>query len=98
MIHPPEFIPAGQKNGLIIPLGEQILKLVCRNLVAWRETGLPPPLRVALNISARQFRQDNLPNWFGTLEETGLSGDRLEFELTGMVMHDVETPSPCCAN
>lgn len=91
MIHPPEFIPLAEETGLIIPLGEQILKLVCRNLVAWREAGLPP-LRVALNISARQFRQDNLPELVRhTLEETGLSGDRLEFELTeSMVMHDVE--------
>ncbi|MDQ5942058.1 MAG: hypothetical protein QG572_871, partial [Pseudomonadota bacterium] len=76
---------------LIIPLGERILRLVCTQLAAWRQAGMPP-LQVALNISARQFRQDDLPGLVRrTLDEAGLEGSALEFELTeSMVMHDVE--------
>ncbi|MDQ5947369.1 MAG: hypothetical protein QG619_2801 [Pseudomonadota bacterium] len=91
MIHPPEFIPLAEETGLIIPLGERILRLVCTQLAAWRQAGMPP-LQVALNISARQFRQDDLPGLVRrTLDEAGLEGSALEFELTeSMVMHDVE--------
>ena len=91
MIHPPEFIPLAEETGLIIPLGERILRLVCQQAAAWRQAGLPP-LRVAVNISARQFRQNDLPALLRTvLAETGIDGNLLEFELTeSMVMHDVE--------
>lgn len=91
MIHPPEFIPLAEETGLIIPLGKRVLKLVCNQLAAWRQAGLPR-LQVALNISARQFRQDDLPGLVRQiLEETGLEGSTLELELTeSMVMHDVE--------
>jgi EAL domain-containing protein (putative c-di-GMP-specific phosphodiesterase class I) len=91
MIHPTEFIPLAEETGLIIPLGERVLRLVCQQIAAWREAGLPP-LRVAVNISARQFRQDNLPRLVSRLlEESGVSGGMLEIELTeSMVMHDVE--------
>ena len=91
MIHPPEFIPLAEETGLIIPLGERILRLVCTQLAAWRNSGMPE-LQVALNISARQFRQNNLCDLLRQLlDETGLKGDAIEFELTeSMVMHDVE--------
>lgn len=91
MIHPLEFIPLAEETGLIIPLGERILKQVCQQLATWRRNGLPA-IQVAINISARQFRQDNLTDLLRrTLEETGLEGSALEFELTeSMVMHDVE--------
>ncbi|HEX5802593.1 MAG TPA: EAL domain-containing protein [Azospira sp.] len=91
MIHPPEFIPLAEETGLIIPLGERILRLVCEQIASWQAAGLPP-LRVAINLSARQFRQDDLPRLVGrTLQETGVGGDSLELELTeSMVMHDVE--------
>ncbi|MDX9707122.1 MAG: EAL domain-containing protein, partial [Azospira sp.] len=91
MIHPAEFITLAEETGLIIPLGERVLRLVCEQIAAWQAAGLPP-LRVAINISARQFRQDNLPELLaGILEETGVSGEMLELELTeSMVMHDVD--------
>jgi diguanylate cyclase (GGDEF)-like protein/PAS domain S-box-containing protein len=91
MIHPPEFISLAEETGLIIPLGERILRLACEQLAAWKAAGLPE-LTIALNISARQFRQDDLPALLRqTLEETGIDGASLEFELTeSMVMHDVE--------
>jgi EAL domain-containing protein (putative c-di-GMP-specific phosphodiesterase class I) len=91
MIHPPEFIPLAEETGLIIPLGERMLRMVCGHLAEWGKAGLPP-LRVALNISARQFRQDDLPGIVRqALAETGLQGNQLDLELTeSMVMHDVE--------
>lgn len=91
MIHPPEFIPLAEETGLIIPLGERILRLVTRQIAAWKAAGLPP-LKVALNISARQFRQENLPALVQqVLGEAGIDGHSLEVELTeSMVMHDVE--------
>jgi len=91
MIHPPEFIPLAEETGLIIPLGERILDLVCAQIAAWRQAGLPP-LPVALNISARQFRQENLAALLRrALAQHGVDGGLLEFELTeSMVMHDVE--------
>ncbi|MBW7900725.1 MAG: EAL domain-containing protein [Rhodocyclaceae bacterium] len=91
MIHPPEFIPLAEETGLIIPLGERVLRLVCAQIAAWQAAEMPP-LRVAINISARQFRQDDLPRLVGrVLEETGVGGESLELELTeSMVMHDVD--------
>jgi diguanylate cyclase (GGDEF)-like protein/PAS domain S-box-containing protein len=91
MIQPIEFIPLAEETGLIIPLGERILHQVCHQLAAWQRNGLPP-IQVAINISARQFRQDNLTDLLRRkLAETGLEGNTLEFELTeSMVMHDVE--------
>jgi EAL domain-containing protein (putative c-di-GMP-specific phosphodiesterase class I) len=91
MIHPPEFIPLAEETGLIIPLGERVLHLVCEQIADWRQQGLPPT-RIALNISARQFRQDNLPGLVReALVRFGLPGNTLVFELTeSMVMHDIE--------
>ncbi len=91
MIPPPEFIPLAEETGLIIPLGERVLRLVCGHIAAWQATGLPP-LKISLNISARQFRQENLPELLQrVLAETGVEAASLEFELTeSMVMHDVE--------
>ena len=91
MIHPPEFIPLAEETGLIIPLGERVLRLACQQIAAWQAAGLPP-LKVSLNISARQFRQENLPELLQrVLAETGIAVEALEFELTeSMVMHDVE--------
>ena len=91
MIHPPEFIPLAEETGLIIPLGERVLRLACQQIAAWQAAGLPP-LKVSLNISARQFRQENLPELLQrVLAETGIAAEALEFELTeSMVMHDVE--------
>ncbi|MFO1346583.1 MAG: EAL domain-containing protein [Rhodocyclaceae bacterium] len=91
MIHPPEFIPLAEETGLIIPLGERVLRLACQQIAAWQTASLPP-LKVSLNISARQFRQENLPELLQrVLAETGIAAEALEFELTeSMVMHDVE--------
>ena len=90
-IPPGEFIPLAEETGLIIPLGQFIIRQVCHDLRAWDAAGLPP-LRVSINLSARQFRQDDLIDTIASaLREFGIAGERLGFELTeSMMMHDLE--------
>ena len=87
MIPPSRFIPLAEETGLIVPLGEWILREACAQSRRWQAAGLPP-LRLAVNISARQFRQKNFAERLvGILEETGLAADLLELGLTeSMVM------------
>jgi len=90
-INPSEFIPLAEESGLIIPLGEKVLEMVCQQISAWREEGLPS-LKVAINISARQFRQENLGETVRRLlTEYQVPGEMLDIELTeSMVMHDTD--------
>lgn len=91
MIQPGEFIPLAEDTGLIIPLGQLLLRQACRDLAGWQAEGLPP-LKIAINLSARQFRQDDLVSSIRSiLDSTQIEGSCLTFELTeSMVMHDVE--------
>lgn len=80
-ISPAEFIPVAEEMGLIVPLGEWVLRTACIQTKIWQDAGLN--LRVAVNLSAQQFRQQNLLEKITTiLSETGLSPDYLELELT----------------
>jgi diguanylate cyclase (GGDEF)-like protein/PAS domain S-box-containing protein len=91
MIHPGEFIPLAEESGLIIQLGHFVLEQVCRDIRRWQDDGLPP-IQIAINLSARQFRQDDLAaNVRRAIQESGIDGRLLDFELTeSMVMHDVD--------
>jgi diguanylate cyclase (GGDEF)-like protein/PAS domain S-box-containing protein len=91
MIQPGEFIPLAEDTGLIIPLGQIVLRQVCKDIKAWEAQGLPP-VKISLNLSAREFRQEDLSATIcKVLEETAVEGHRITFELTeSMVMHDVE--------
>lgn len=91
MIQPGEFIPLAEDTGLIIPLGQLVLRQVCSDILDWQAAGLPP-VKISINLSARQFRQDDLSATIrNVLDESGVDGGRLAFELTeSMVMHDVE--------
>jgi len=91
MIQPGEFIPLAEDTGLIIPLGQLVLRRVCTDIIDWQAGDLPP-VKISINLSAREFRQDDLSAAIGkVLDETGVDGSRLAFELTeSMVMHDVE--------
>jgi EAL domain-containing protein (putative c-di-GMP-specific phosphodiesterase class I) len=75
--------------GLIAPLGEWVLETACRQTKAWQTEGLPP-LRVAVNVSARQFERKNLTERVSEiLRETHLDPKYLELELTeGLVLQD----------
>jgi EAL domain-containing protein (putative c-di-GMP-specific phosphodiesterase class I) len=86
VVSPGEFIPLAEETGLIVPLGEWALRTACAQNKAWQNDGLPP-LRVSVNLSARQFQQTGLPDVIGgVLAETGLAPHYLELELTESVL------------
>ncbi len=91
LIAPGRFIPLAEENGLIVPIGEWVLRTACRQNCDWQAAGLPP-IRVAVNLSARQLRQPNLVEMVAqVLEETGLAARYLELEITETtVMKNVE--------
>ena len=91
LLAPAQFIALAEETGLIVPIGAWVLRTACARNQWWREQGLPP-LRIAVNLSARQFaHQDLLQDVARTLAETGLDPAGLEFEITeSMVMHDPE--------
>jgi diguanylate cyclase (GGDEF)-like protein/PAS domain S-box-containing protein len=91
LILPDKFIRVAEETGQIVPLGEQVLRMVCRQARAWEEAGLPP-LRIAVNLSARQFQQGNLIDLVAqALHESGLPPERLQLEITeGVAMRDAE--------
>jgi len=91
LVRPARFISLAEDTGLIVPLGEWVLREACRQARAWLDQGLEPGC-VSVNLSARQFRQQDLVRVVSrVLEETRLDPARLEMELTeSMVMHNVE--------
>lgn len=91
MISPGRFIPVAEETGLIRPIGEWVLKTACAQNRQWQEAGLPH-LRVAVNISARQFRQPDLVSMVDRiLAETRLDAQYLELELTeSYLMEDAQ--------
>jgi diguanylate cyclase (GGDEF)-like protein len=77
-IVPGRFIPIAEETGLIVPMGEFVLRQACHDAAGW-----PNPLPVAVNLSAVQFRRKGLVDAVrSALEESGLPGDRLELEIT----------------
>ncbi len=91
MIPPAQFIPLAEETGLIVPLGNWVLNTACAQNVAWQREGLPP-LRMAVNLSARQFAdEDLLGDIAEALEKSGMKAELLELELTeSMVMQNPE--------
>jgi diguanylate cyclase (GGDEF)-like protein/PAS domain S-box-containing protein len=88
---PSRFIPVAEEIGLIVPIGKWVLRAACAQNKAWQDAGLPPFV-VSVNVSVRQFRQDNLVQTIAqVLRETGLEARYLEVELTeSAVMHDAD--------
>jgi diguanylate cyclase (GGDEF)-like protein len=91
LISPAEFIPLAEEIGLIIPLGAWVLKTACLQNRKWQEAGLPT-LRVAVNISAAQFKQKNLVEFVSqVLHDTELDPQYLELEVTeSVIMQNAE--------
>jgi EAL domain-containing protein (putative c-di-GMP-specific phosphodiesterase class I) len=88
-ISPAEFIPIAEDSGLILPIGEWVLRTAVGQMKAWMDAGLPPMV-IAVNLSAVQFRHHNLPELVTQiLEEMKLPPQHLELELTeGVAMGD----------
>ncbi len=91
LVSPGEFIPLAEETGLIIPLGDFVLNSVCQQLRQWLDAGIDAPC-VAVNLSARQFRQENLVATISQrMRDAGIDGSLIELELTeSMVMHDAD--------
>lgn len=88
-ISPAEFIPLAESNGLIIPIGTWVLREAAQQMRAWLDAGLPPMV-IAVNLSAVQFRQPSLPALVTKiLEDAHLAPEYLEIELTeGVTLAD----------
>lgn len=85
MISPAQFIPAAEDSGLIVPLGEWVLRTACLQAKAWHEQGLD--VRMAVNLSARQFREPLFSDRvMEILNETGLDPRQLELEITESIL------------
>jgi len=91
LVPPTEFIPLAEETGLIVPIGEWVLRTACEQIKAWQMEGLSP-IRIAVNLSTRQFLDENLFQMVErVLGETKLDSDYLELELTeGALMKNVE--------
>ena len=89
MISPTEFIPLAEETGLIVPIGEWVLRTACQQAMTWQLPG-KLPVRVAVNLSAKQFKDENLTqSVLSALHDSGLAAELLELELTeGTLMDD----------
>ncbi|MEP6635663.1 MAG: EAL domain-containing protein [Acidobacteriota bacterium] len=82
LVSPADFIPLAEDNGLILPIGEWVLRTACRQNREWQEQGFAA-MRVGVNVSARQFQEPHLAEMvLQILEETGMEPSHLDLELT----------------
>jgi EAL domain-containing protein (putative c-di-GMP-specific phosphodiesterase class I) len=87
LLSPDGFIPIAEESGLIVPLGQWILERACTDAASW-----PEHIKVAVNLSAVQFRKGNLFDVIlCALVESGLAPERLELEITESVLLENET-------
>jgi diguanylate cyclase (GGDEF)-like protein/PAS domain S-box-containing protein len=92
ILAPAEFIHLAEETGLILPLGALVLEMACTQLAEWSQRNDLPPITLAVNISARQFRQANFVDQvLRVLHSTGAEPARLKLEITeSMLLDDVE--------
>jgi diguanylate cyclase (GGDEF)-like protein/PAS domain S-box-containing protein len=92
MVSPAEFIPVAEETGLILPIGNRVIEIACKQLAQWASQPGMAHLTVAVNVSARQFHQrDFVDRVLLTLERTGANPHRLKLELTeSLLIEDVE--------
>jgi len=88
LVPPAQFIPLAEETGLIVPIGEWVLREACRQNQAWRELGLPD-IAVSVNLSPVQFRSDDLYDVvMDALGQAGLAESGLELEVTESMLMD----------
>lgn len=91
MVSPTEFMNIAEETGLILPIGDWVLKKACEDLHRWRKAGLTE-VRVALNLSVCQLSQENIvSDIIDTLKSFDIPGDKLEIEITeNVLMKDMD--------
>jgi diguanylate cyclase (GGDEF)-like protein len=91
LVSPTEFIPLAEETGLIVPIGEWVLRAACAQARAWQDEGFAP-LYISVNLSPRQFQQPDLLEAIGgIIRDTGIDPNYLELEVTeGSLMHNTE--------
>jgi predicted signal transduction protein with EAL and GGDEF domain/AmiR/NasT family two-component response regulator len=91
VVSPTEFIPLAEETGLIVPIGEWVLRTACQQARTWQKLS-GRPVRMAVNLSAKQFKDENLSQIvLSALHDTGLDPRLLELELTeGTLMDDAK--------
>mgnify|MGYP001496404868 CR=1 FL=1 len=90
LVSPADFIPVAEDTGLIIPIGEWVLRTACQQMKDWQNAGYPP-ITIAVNISIRQFMSHNFLHVLKTiLLETELDPKYLELEITESIASDVK--------
>jgi len=89
LVPPSEFISVAEETGLILPIGDWVLRSACTQAKAWHDEGLPL-IRMSVNVSGQQFALRDFPARVGAiLQETGLDASKLELEITEtLIMHD----------
>jgi EAL domain-containing protein (putative c-di-GMP-specific phosphodiesterase class I) len=104
LLLPADFIPLAEETGLIVPIGEWVLRTACAQLQDWREQAGLSHLDISVNLSAHQFNHQDLERVVtAALRESGLDPARLKVELTeSMVMASSEQlartiEAPCCS-
>jgi predicted signal transduction protein with EAL and GGDEF domain len=93
LVAPDDFIPILEENGLIVPVGEWVIRAACEQAVAWRRAGLQQ-VPLAINLSARQFVHGGLVESIRRIvDETGIDPSQLEFEITetALMQHGGQT-------
>ncbi|MBA5637184.1 EAL domain-containing protein [Duganella sp. LX20W] len=93
LVMPDHFIPIIEENGMIVPIGEWVIRTACRQSMEWQRQGLLP-VPLAVNLSARQFMHRGLIDSIRTiLDETGIAPGLLEFEITetALMQHGEQT-------
>lgn len=92
MVPPGDFIPLAEQTGLILPLGEWVMRQACTQLAIWSRNPATAALKVSVNVSARQFRQpDFVAEVTNIIERCGIDPSRLKLELTeSMLANDLD--------
>ncbi|MDO8449600.1 MAG: EAL domain-containing protein [Rhodoferax sp.] len=91
LVMPEQFIPTAEETGLILPIGEWVLRTACEQLKAWATDPVTEKFVLSVNVSARQFRQPDFVDMVcSVLEQTGINPQRLKLELTeSLVLHNI---------
>ncbi|MGP4042140.1 putative bifunctional diguanylate cyclase/phosphodiesterase [Gracilibacillus sp. D59] len=93
LISPVEFIPLAEESGLIVPIGEWVIREACQQVKHWQKAGYTP-FPVSVNLSIRQFYQtDLIPTVKSIIEEVGIEPEYLELEITESMAMDADTAS-----